>query len=76
MQDRTCAACGEPFSWTGLNIGGRDFCCAECASGKPCGCPAHAHGIPVPDAEDPEIVGVEAALSHGAGPGSGAETSR
>lgn len=68
MDDRVCAACGEAFTWRGLTIGDSEFCCAECASGKPCGCPAHTHGIPVPNADDPELVGVEAALRSGPDP--------
>ncbi len=53
-----CEACDAPFDWKGLNIGGTDYCCAECASSKPCGCPQHDHGIPVPDADAPELVGL------------------
>ena len=56
--EKTCVVCKEPFDWVGLTIANRDYCCAECASGKPCGCPSHAHGIPVPDADDPELVGL------------------
>ena len=33
-----CDRCGMSYDWPGVEINGRVYCCAGCASGGPCTC--------------------------------------
>lgn len=38
-----CDACGMEYTWPGVTIGDRVYCCAACSQGLPCTCAAHGH---------------------------------
>jgi hypothetical protein len=31
------------YDWPGIERGNNVYCCAACANGQPCTCPAHLH---------------------------------
>ena len=33
-----CDQCGMRYDWPGVEVDGRVYCCAGCASGGPCTC--------------------------------------